>query len=57
MTLQANHLILEALKVGTFSEDVTTKSVMKEAVEAGAVMIMLDNMSMEEMQEVRKNYD
>lgn len=32
MTLQADHLILEALKEDISSEDVTTNSVMKEAI-------------------------
>lgn len=32
MTLQVDHLILEALKEDISSEDVTTNSVMKEAV-------------------------
>ena len=32
MKLQADHLILEALKEDISSEDVTTNSVMKEAV-------------------------
>ena len=32
MTLQADHLILEALKEDISSEDVTTNAVMKEAV-------------------------
>ena len=32
MTLQVDHLILEALKDDISSEDVTTNSVMKEAV-------------------------
>ena len=32
MTLQADHLILEALKEDISSEDVTTNSVMKEAM-------------------------
>ena len=36
MKLQADHLILEALKEDISSEDVTTNSVMKEAV-AGEV--------------------
>ena len=33
MTLQVDHLILEALKEDISSEDVTTNSVMKEAVQ------------------------
>ena len=32
MTLQADHLILEALKEDISSEDVSTNAVMKEAV-------------------------
>lgn len=39
MTLQADHLILEALKEDISSEDVTTNSVMKEAV-AGEVNLI-----------------
>ena len=36
MKLQADHLILEALKEDISSEDVTTNSVMKEAVAGSA---------------------
>lgn len=39
MTLQADHLILEALKEDISSEDVTTNSVMKEAVKGEADLI------------------
>ena len=41
MTLQVDHLILEALKEDISSEDVTTNSVMKEAVpgEVGAALL------------------
>ena len=39
MTLQADHLILEALKEDISSEDVTTNSVMKEAVKGGVDVI------------------
>ncbi len=39
MTLQADHLILEALKEDISSEDVTTNSVMKEAVEGEVDLI------------------
>ncbi|XCP85461.1 carboxylating nicotinate-nucleotide diphosphorylase [Roseburia hominis] len=39
MTLQADHLILEALKEDISSEDVTTNSVMKEAVEGEVQLI------------------
>ena len=41
MKLQADHLILEALKEDISSEDVTTNSVMKEAV-AGCLMQNLE---------------
>ena len=39
MTLQADHLILEALKEDISSEDVTTNSVMKEAVDGEVDLI------------------
>lgn len=39
MTLQADHLILEALKEDISSEDVTTNSVMKEAVQGEVDLI------------------
>ena len=39
MTLQADHLILEALKEDISSEDVTTNSVMKEAVKGEVQLI------------------
>ena len=39
MTLQADHLILEALKEDISSEDVTTNSVMKEAVKGEVDLI------------------
>ena len=39
MTLQADHLILEALKEDNSSEDVTTNSVMKEAVRGEVQLI------------------
>ena len=39
MTLQADHLILEALKEDISSEDVTTNSVMKEAVKGEVELI------------------
>ena len=39
MTLQADHLILEALKEDISSEDVTTNSVMKEAVQGEVQLI------------------
>ena len=39
MTLQADHLILEALKEDISSEDVTTNSVMKEAVRGEVQLI------------------
>ena len=72
-TLQMDHLIMEALREDISSEDVTTNSVMKEAVEgevevenldmvkeaveAGADIIMLDNMSAEEMREAIRIID
>ena len=39
MTLQADHLILEALKEDISSEDVTTNAVMKEAVKGEVELI------------------
>ncbi len=39
MTLQADHLILEALKEDISSEDVSTNAVMKEAVQGEVVLI------------------
>ena len=39
MTLQADHLILEALKEDISSEDVSTNAVMKEAVQGEVDLI------------------
>ena len=39
MTLQADHLILEALKEDISSEDVSTNAVMKEAVKGAVDLI------------------
>lgn len=39
MTLQVDHLILEALKEDISSEDVTTNAVMKEAVKGEVELI------------------
>ena len=39
MTLQADHLILEALKEDISSEDVTTNAVMKEAVKGEVCLL------------------
>ena len=42
MKLQADHLILEALKEDISSEDVTTNSVMKEAVAGEVDLICME---------------
>ena len=47
MTLQVDHLILEALKEDISSEDVTTNSVMKEAVPGEVDLLRCDCLSKE----------
>ena len=57
MKLQADHLIEEALREDISSEDVTTNSVMKEAVQAEVKLICKQDAIIEGLEEVKLVYE